>query len=110
MAELSTQWNFFCTDKGTSNLFNVVLPVGLCLGTLSLVTCAVAGKLWYKQSRRSKKVNVYFKLIFTWMIRIVYNSRKPSRNNLKRQTGCVVSFMAAEEKEEKKLIKLYINY
>ena len=46
-------------DKGTSSPFNVGLAVGLCLGILSLVTCAVIGTLWYKKSRRSKKVNVY---------------------------------------------------
>ena len=75
------------TDKGhkeTSRPFNVGLAVGLCLGILSLVTCPVIGTLWYKKSRRSKKVNAfhtclnnknnrkheilpYFKLIFTWM-------------------------------------------
>ena len=67
--------------KGTSRPFNVGLAVGLCLGILSLVTCPVIGTLWYKKSRRSEKVNVYanrkheilpyFKLIFTWMTRIV---------------------------------------
>ena len=77
-------------EKGTSRPFNVGLAVGLCFGILSLVTCAVIGTLWYKKSRRSKKVNVYafhtclynksnrkheilpyFKLVFTWMTRIV---------------------------------------
>ena len=77
-------------DKGTSSPFKVGLAVGLFLGILSLVTCAVIGTLWYKKSRRSKKVNVYafhtclynksnrkheilpyFKLVFTWMTRIV---------------------------------------
>ena len=91
-------WIFYNSDNGTSregnikpsSPFNVGLTVGLCLGILSLVTCAVIERLWYKTSRRSKKVNVYafhtclcnknnrkheilpyFKLIFTWMTRIV---------------------------------------
>lgn len=74
------------TDKETSSPFNFGLAFGLSVGILSLVTCAVIGTLWYKKSRRSKKVNVYafhtclcnknnrkheilpyFKLIFTWM-------------------------------------------
>ena len=75
-------------DKGTSSPFNVGLAVGLCLGILSLVTCAVIGTLWYKKSRRevsvyafhtclcnknNRKLEIlpYFKLIFTWMTRIV---------------------------------------
>ena len=46
------------TDKETSSPFNFGLAVGLSVGILSLVTCPVIGTLWYKKSRRSKKVNV----------------------------------------------------